>query len=175
MGVIEILSTVIEHLVQGEIMQMKDSFESMVSMDHYMQKTFYKTASLVANSLKATALLGECNAEVVDVAYEYGRHVGLAFQLVDDALDLVGDQAVLGKAAQSDLSQGVVTAPLLLALREHDELAPLMRRKFCEEGDAERAYEIMRGVGAHEQTMELARGHGEQAVEGIHRLRSSPG
>lgn len=109
------------------------------------------------------------------MAYEYGRHVGLAFQLVDDALDLAGDATKLGKAAQADLAQGVVTAPLLFCLREHPEIEPLMRRKFVEEGDCERAYELMQQSGALAQTQELARSHGEQAVEAIAKLRPSVG
>lgn len=158
--VIEMLSTVIEHLVQGEIMQMKDSWQAMSSMEHYMQKTFYKTASLVAYSCKASAVLGLCDDETADVAYEYGRHVGLAFQLVDDALDLAGDAEKLGKASQADLSQGVVTAPLLLALGERPELEPLMRRHFSQDGDIEQAYAMMRECGALEQTQVTRRGQG---------------
>merc|ERR1712070_859291 len=173
--VIEMLSTVIEHLVKGEIMQMKDSWESMASMDHYMQKTFYKTGSLVANSCKACAILGNSSAEAADLAYEYGRHLGLAFQLVDDGLDLSGDAALLGKAAQADMAQGVVTAPLLFALREHAELEPLMRRKFTQVGDSERAYALMSTCGALEQTQELARSHGQQAIDAIASLRHSQG
>merc|ERR1712070_668460 len=173
--VIEMLSTVIEHLVKGEIMQMKDSWEAMASMDHYMKKTFYKTGSLVANSCKASAVLGVSSSEVAEVAYEYGRHVGLAFQLVDDALDLAGDAQKLGKAAQADLAQGVVTAPLLFCLQEHEELEPLMRRGFSEVGDCERAYELMNQSGALVQTQELARSHGLQAIESIGKLQSSSG
>merc|ERR1712070_724327 len=173
--VIEMLSTVIEHLVKGEIMQMKDSREAMASMDHYMKKTFYKTGSLVANSCKASAVLGVSSSEVAEVAYEYGRHVGLAFQLVDDALDLAGDAQKLGKAAQVDLAQGVVTAPLLFCLQEHEELEPLMRRRFSEVGDCERAYELMNQSGALVQTQELARSHGLQAIESIGKLQSSSG
>lgn len=173
--VIQLLSTTIEHLVKGEIMQMKDSWDAMSSMEHYMQKTFYKTGSLVANSCQASALLGGCTPEVAHVAHEYGRHVGLAFQLVDDALDLKGDSTVLGKSARADLVQGVVTAPLLLALRERPELEPLMRRRFSEAGDSERAYELMAGCGALEQTEVLAKGHGAQALEVIETLPPSAG
>jgi len=105
---------------------MQDNWESMASMDHYMKKTFYKTGSLVANSCKASAILGDSSEETAHIAYEYGRHVGLAFQLVDDALDLKGDASKLGKASQSDLAQGVVTAPLLFCLKACSELESSM-------------------------------------------------
>lgn len=173
--VIEMLSTVIEHLVKGEIMQMKDSWEAMSSMDHYMKKTFYKTGSLTAHSCKASAILGGSSQETAEIAYEYGRHVGLAFQLVDDALDLKGDASKLGKAAHADLGQGVVTAPLLFGLQEHPTLEPLMRRKFVEEGDIEHAYELMAKCGALERTEELAAEHAGLALESIGRLPASQG
>jgi len=173
--VIEMLSTVIEHLVKGEIMQMKDNWESMASMDHYMKKTFYKTGSLVANSCKASAILGDSSEETAHIAYEYGRHVGLAFQLVDDALDLKGDASKLGKASQSDLAQGVVTAPLLFCLKEHSELEPLMRRKFSEVGDVQRAYKLMEMSGALQETERLAQYHGSMAIEEISKLKPSAG
>lgn len=78
--VIEMLSTVIEHLVKGEIMQMRDSWECVSSMDHYMEKTFMKTGSLIAHSCKASVLLGDHSPETAEIAYQYGRHVGMAFQ-----------------------------------------------------------------------------------------------
>jgi len=173
--VIEMLSTVIEHLVKGEIMQMKDSWEAMSSMDHYMKKTFYKTGSLTAYSCKASAILGGSNQETAEIAYEYGRHVGLAFQLVDDALDLKGDAKKLGKASQADLAQGVVTAPLLFGLQENASLEPLMRRKFSEEGDIEHAYDLLAKCGALERTEELAAEHAGLALEAIGKLKASAG
>jgi len=173
--VIEMLSTVIEHLVKGEIMQMKDNWESVSSMEHYMKKTFYKTGSLVANSCKASAILGGSSPETAEIAYEYGRHVGLAFQLVDDALDLKGDASKLGKAAQADVAQGIVTAPLLFCLQEHDELEPLMRRRFSEVGDVERAYNLMGQSAALEETERLALYHGNMAIEEISKLKPSAG
>jgi Polyprenyl synthetase len=60
---------------------MTSSEEELVSMEHYERKTFYKTASLMANSSKAVALLGGASKEVSDIAWDYGRHLGLAFQV----------------------------------------------------------------------------------------------
>ena len=60
---------------------MTSSEADLLSMDHYVRKTFYKTASLMANSCKAVAILGGGDRQTVDVAWEYGRHLGLAFQV----------------------------------------------------------------------------------------------
>ncbi|KAG0564803.1 hypothetical protein KC19_8G141200 [Ceratodon purpureus] len=103
--VVELLSKVLEHLVTGEIMQLSSEPKDMSNMDYYMQKTFYKTASLMANSCKAIAVLGGQPEEVALHAFDYGRHLGLAYQLVDDALDYTGTTKTLGKPALSDLGQ----------------------------------------------------------------------
>ena len=82
--VVELLSNVIAHLVEGEIMQMsnKASPAASFSMDRYLQKSFLKTASLIAHAAKASALLGSYDEPVAraqaDLAYEYGKHIGLA-------------------------------------------------------------------------------------------------
>ena len=60
---------------------MTSTEEDLLSLDHYVRKTFHKTASLMANSCKAIAILGGQNREVAQIAWEYGRHVGLAFQV----------------------------------------------------------------------------------------------
>ena len=60
---------------------MTSTEEDLLSLDHYVRKTFHKTASLMANSCKAIAILGGQNMEVAQSAWEYGRHVGLAFQV----------------------------------------------------------------------------------------------
>ena len=62
-------------------MQMTSSSEDLLSMDHYVKKTFYKTASLMANSCKAVAILGDGSRETSELAWEYGRNLGLAFQV----------------------------------------------------------------------------------------------
>merc|ERR1711865_397982 len=171
--VIGLMSNVLEELVKGEIMQMRDSWEFISSMDHYMEKTYSKTGALTANSCKAAAVLGGHGVDQQEIAYQYGRHVGMAFQLVDDLLDLSGDHAKLGKAAQADLKQGVVTAPLLFALEEKASLAPLMQRQFSEEGDVKEAYDLIASSSAGERTRAKAEQHCHEAVAWIWRLEPS--
>jgi geranylgeranyl pyrophosphate synthase len=127
-------------LVRGEVLQIKDSRTGVADMEGYLRKNFYKTASLMANSCKSAALLGEnVSPEVVDVAYTYGKHIGVAFQLIDDALDFEGSAASLGKPALADLNAGLSMAPLLFAAESHLQLIPAMARKFKERGDIELA------------------------------------
>jgi len=108
------------------------------TVSYYLQKTYLKSASLISKSCRAAALLGEHPSEVVEAAYQYGKNLGLAFQLVDDMLDYTVSGAELGKPAGADLELGLATAPLLFAWREHKELGTLVGRKFAEPGDVQR-------------------------------------
>jgi len=169
--VVECMSTIIEHLVRGEVMQMRgtsssegDQNERMV---YYLKKNYYKTGSLMANSCKSAALLAECPPELVVAAYKYGKHVGMAFQLVDDVLDFEGDVQSMGKPALADLKAGLSTAPVLFAAEEFPELEVMMDRKFKEDGDVERSRELVLQSRGIERTKELARVHAERAMEAI--------
>jgi geranylgeranyl pyrophosphate synthase len=94
---VELISTVIEHLVKGEVMQMKPSEAGMSGLEYYLRKNYYKTASLMGNSSLAAAVLGGHSEEEQRCCYLYGTYVGQAFQLIDDALDFEGLQATIGK------------------------------------------------------------------------------
>jgi geranylgeranyl pyrophosphate synthase len=75
------MSQVISDLVEGEFQQIKTSPTNARSFEYYMQKTFNKTASLIANSCRAAAILGGHSRDMVELATAYGKHVGLAFQV----------------------------------------------------------------------------------------------
>ena len=175
--VIETMSTIIEHLVRGEIMQLRGTSSderNRERMVYYLRKNFYKTGSLMANSCKSAALLGDYPPEIVSAAYRYGKHVGIAFQLVDDVLDFEGTASDLGKPALSDLKAGLATAPVLLAAQEYPELEEMMDRKFKSDGDVELATELVFASSGIERTKELARVHAELSMESLLELEGSP-
>eukprot|EP00897_Mesotaenium_endlicherianum_P004022 jgi/Mesen1/3648/ME000200S02730 len=165
--VVELLSQVLEHLVAGEIMQMSSEPGQASSMEYYLQKNFYKTASLMANSCKAIAVLGGQSPAVAELAFLYGRHLGLAFQLVDDALDFTGTLLSLGKPSLSDLRQGLATAPVLYAAEEHPGMHRLIDRKFCQSGDVDQALEWVRSSKGLQRTHELAAHHSALAAHAV--------
>jgi hexaprenyl-diphosphate synthase len=143
--VTELLATVIANLVEGEFMQLRNTASdsrtpvwTQDTLSYYLQKTYLKSASLISKSCRAAALLGQSAPSVVDAAYDYGKNLGLAFQLVDDMLDYVISGEELGKPAGADLELGLATAPLLFAWERCPELGELVGRKFSEEGDVQR-------------------------------------
>jgi geranylgeranyl pyrophosphate synthase len=165
--IVELLSRVLEHLVTGEVMQMAAGPEQLTSMDYYLDKTYYKTASLMANSARAVALLGSQPREVADLAWQYGRHLGLAFQVVDDLLDMLGSSKQLGKPALNDLRAGIATAPVLLAAQEQPALIGLIRRKFKREGDVGAALALVQDSSGIAQAKALAAQHARLAAEQV--------
>ena len=176
--VVECMSTIIEHLVRGEVMQLSHSSSSHDDvLEYYLRKNFFKTASLMANSCKSAALLGNYSTELVQASYEYGKHVGMAFQLVDDVLDFEGSAESLGKPALSDLQAGLATAPVLFALNDNtpnaSSLLEMMQRKFRQEGDVEQTCEIVKQSNGMERTKELAQVHAELAMDAALQLGDS--
>ena len=175
--VVETMSTIIEHLVRGEVMQMRGTtsqeFSNKERVLYYLQKNFYKTGSLMANSCKSAALLGEYPADLVDASYRFGKHVGMAFQLVDDVLDFEGSLSQLGKPALADLQAGLATAPVLFAAEEFPELNDLIDRKFKQDGDVEQAVDLVFHSSGIERTKILARLHAEHAMDAILQLGPS--
>ncbi|KAL3833668.1 hypothetical protein ACJIZ3_008404 [Penstemon smallii] len=165
--VVSLLAKVVEHLVTGETMQMTTSSDQRCSMEYYMQKTYYKTASLISNSCKAIALLAGQSAEVSILAYEYGKNLGLAFQLIDDVLDFTGTSTSLGKGSLSDIRHGIITAPILFAMEEYPELRSVVDKGFDNSANVERALEYLGKSRGIERTRELATKHANLASAAI--------
>lgn len=163
--VVKLLSQVIMDLAEGEIQQGLYQFDVNLSLDAYLEKSYYKTASLIANSSKAAAVLSGTSTEIADNMYNYGRCIGLAFQIVDDILDFTGSTQSLGKPACSDLRSGNLTAPTLFALEEKPYLQVSIEREFTEEGDIEEAIALIKETKAIERTRELATDYAKKAVD----------
>ncbi|KAF5185955.1 Solanesyl-diphosphate synthase 1 protein [Thalictrum thalictroides] len=171
--VVSLLAKVVEHLVTGETMQMTTTSDERCSMEYYMQKTFYKTASLISNSCKAIAILTGQTSEVSMMAYEYGRNLGLAFQLIDDVLDFTGTSASLGKGSLSDIRHGIITAPLLFAMEEFPQLRTVVDRGFDNPEDIDLALDYLGKSRGIQRARELATEHAKVAAAAIDSLPDS--
>ena len=95
--VIKLISQVIADFADGEIGQQARAFDTTLTIPEYMDKSFYKTATLIAASCKSAAVFSDMGVDVKNAMFEYGRHLGLAFQVVDDILDYTQSSAQLGK------------------------------------------------------------------------------
>lgn len=170
--VVEVMAGALDALVQGEIMQARSKKEELLDMNYYLRKSYFKTASLICSACKSTALLqGYDETDTFTVAAEeYGYHMGMAFQIVDDILDFTGASASLGKPAQADMELGLSTAPILYASEEIEEIQPLIKRRFKEEGDIQKAVQLAQNTDCVERSYNLAEFHAQKAVDALNRL-----
>ncbi|KAH9494840.1 Decaprenyl-diphosphate synthase subunit 1 [Bulinus truncatus] len=171
--VITILSSVLEDLVSGEFMQLGSKEDENERFSHYLKKTYKKTASLIANTCKAVAILGKCDEYMSERAYQYGRNLGIAFQLVDDLLDFVSNELVMGKPTAADLKLGLATAPVLFAAQEYPELHSMIMRRFSVEGDVETARHLVAKSEGVQQTKLLATQHSLEAIKNLQEFSPS--
>lgn len=171
--VVEVLAQVLSDLVQGEFMQLGSKENENERFAHYLLKNFKKTASLVAYSCKAVAILGGADDKTQELAFQYGRNVGIAFQIIDDLLDFVGSADNCGKPIGADIRIGIATAPVLFACEQYPELNSLIMRRFQEPGDVERAFKCVFSSNGLEQTKFLAQKHCSEAVRVVSQLKPS--
>ncbi|KAF8066820.1 terpenoid synthase [Lyophyllum atratum] len=200
--VTDLIASVLSNLVEGEILQTKavetqtgwvkkettpegaqeEAGEKAAHMNRiqdawniYLQKTYLKTASLMAKGARAAVTLGGCKEGDIwrEIAYAYGRNLGIAFQLVDDILDYDSASATLGKPGGADLQLGLTTGPALYAWEEHPEMGALIRRKFEEPGDVEKARDFVARSSALQRTRELAQRYADKAKEVLEQLPES--
>jgi len=141
--------------------------------NHYLLKTYRKTASLIAYSCQSISLLGGCDDRIQEAMYNYGKNIGIAFQLVDDALDFISTSEILGKPAGADLSLGLATAPILFAAEKYPDLHGLIGRRFKLKGDVEQAFDLVHKSDGVAETYSLARKYVNQATKDIRFLKDS--
>ncbi len=129
-----VLDTLIEltqQMVEGELLQM-EKLGKLITLDEHFDLIFRKTACLFSVCMRLGAILGEATPEQEEAAGSYGRNLGMAFQIVDDVLDLTASESVLGKPVASDLREGKVTMAVIYALErctpaEREKIATVLR------------------------------------------------
>jgi all-trans-nonaprenyl-diphosphate synthase len=162
--VVKLLSRVIMDLAEGEIRQGLYRYDTGQSLETYLEKSYRKTASLMANSAKAAGVLSNQQADNLRYLFEFGRLLGLAFQVVDDILDFTADEVQLGKPAASDLASGTLTAPVIYAMEEFPALAGLIEREFNETGDLQQALNLVNQSGGIARSRQLAEKFAKEAT-----------
>ena len=116
--VVAILANAVMHICAGEVRQQSIRYRYSTGVEEYMRRIEAKTATLLAACCDIGALLSEVGDAQRDAVREYGRLLGLAFQIADDVLDYVGSEDETGKPSGHDLAEGFATLPLMLALQD---------------------------------------------------------
>merc|ERR1719265_1664346 len=156
-------------------MQARAKKADLTDMEAYLRKSYYKTASLISTSCRSIALLGghEENDDMTIAAEEFGYHLGMAYQIVDDILDFTGASATLGKPAQADMSLGLATAPILYAAEAKPDIKPLILRRFKEQGDIQKAVALAQDTDCVAKSYELADFHAQNGIYALLKLKES--
>jgi len=137
MRIMQIMSEATTVIAEGEVLQLLNVHDPDVSEERYLQVVRFKTAKLFEAAARAGAVLADATSEQEEAAAAYGRHIGTAFQLVDDVLDYSGDAAALGKNVGDDLREGKPTLPLIRVLEVGSDSQRVLIRQAIETGDAD--------------------------------------
>jgi octaprenyl-diphosphate synthase len=168
MAALEILAKASRVIAEGEVLQLTRSHDLELTQELYIDIIRAKTAELFAAAAEAGAVSAGASPERRRALRQYGQDLGLAFQLVDDALDYSGESDELGKNPGDDFREGKATLPLLLAIArtgpaEREFWLRTVDRREQTDADFERARELMRQTGALQATLDLARGYADSA------------
>ena len=161
---VRVLSETAVGLSEGEVIQRDEAYDVRITASAYEHRCERKTADLFSAACRLGALLSEAGDESAAAVGEYGRLIGLAFQVFDDILDCSGEQAHTGKVPGTDVRDGTITLPLVFALEARPGLAPALSRPGL--GDHEVA-EVLRAVasaGALERARAVALGYIGEAL-----------
>jgi octaprenyl-diphosphate synthase len=177
MRVMEILSEATNTIAEGEVLQLLNLHNANVTEAEYLKVIHYKTAKLFEAAARLGAVISEnSNPEDEHALALYGMHLGTAFQLVDDVLDINGDADKIGKNLGDDLSEGKPTLPLLYAMHQSDEAQAKTIRKAIEQGGLEDIDAVLVAVAetnASEYVLGIAKKESELACEAIDRFPES--
>ncbi len=132
------LGRVTNTLCEGELLQLHHRDDLDIDEETYLEIVRRKTASLIGECCRLGTMLSGGTDTMRDAMYRYGVHVGMAFQIQDDLLDITGDEAVVGKSLHLDLDAGKVTLPLIRYLHRADETERSEVRSLFARGRAEK-------------------------------------
>lgn len=172
--VLDILARAASVIAEGEVMQLAAANDAETTRERYMAIIAAKTAALFAAAGKSGAVAaGRAGPEAVALD-TYGRELGLAFQLVDDALDYGGASSLMGKNTGDDFREGKVTLPVIFARDAGDDTERAFWRRVVEgdrsDDDFHRAVALLKRHNAIERTLDAARAHSANARDALRTL-----
>ncbi|HEY5634232.1 MAG TPA: polyprenyl synthetase family protein [Burkholderiaceae bacterium] len=176
MRVMQVLANATNTIAEGEVLQLINCNDPEVDERRYLQVIRYKTAKLFEAAAQLGAILCKAPPEVEEAAAAYGRHLGTAFQLVDDVLDYSGQSGDIGKNVGDDLREGKATLPLIRVMEKGDAAERALVREAIERGHSEQFDAIMaaiRRTGALEYAMAMARAEADEARSSVQGLPPS--
>lgn len=177
MRVMEVLSNATNVIAEGEVLQLLNIHNADVTDEAYLQVIHYKTAKLFEAATRLGAIISSASQADEDALSLYGMHIGTAFQLIDDVLDLSGNALEIGKNLGDDLSEGKPTLPLLYAMRHGTTTETSIIKHAIENGGLDDLASVLSAVertGALEHVRKIASKEAELACAAIAHFADSP-
>jgi heptaprenyl diphosphate synthase len=165
-----LLAATIARLCEGQMLELQATFDRSRAEESYLASINGKTASLLSTACRIGGLVAELDRPVIDQLTRFGHSYGMAFQIVDDILDVVATDEELGKPAGNDLTQGVYTLPVIRVLAaggpEADRLGELLGQPLTE-AERDEARDLVRASGQLDGALEVARGLAHDAADAL--------
>jgi octaprenyl-diphosphate synthase len=176
---LDVLSTAATVIAEGEVMQLSAAKDTATSEDAYLAVIRAKTAALFSAACEVGPILAGRGKAEIEACRGYGANLGIAFQLIDDALDYGGSAAKLGKNVGDDFREGKITLPVVLSFRrgsteDREFWRRTLERAEIGDGDLETALALMKKHRALEDTVERARHYGAMARDALELFSPSP-
>jgi octaprenyl-diphosphate synthase len=176
MRIMDVMAGATNKIAEGEVLQLLNANDPDTTEQRYFEVIYRKTAKLFEAGAQIAAILSGAPAALEQNMAAYGRHLGTAFQLVDDVLDYQSNSAELGKNLGDDLAEGKPTLPLIYALRTGTDEQRALIRHAIEQGSLEHLQQITAAIestGGLAYTARLARREAALAIEAIATLPDS--
>jgi heptaprenyl diphosphate synthase len=174
--VAQLLAATIGRLCEGQVLELKHAFSIDRTEDDYLRAIDGKTASLLASSCRIGGLVADLPRDHTEALTTFGHSYGMAFQLVDDVLDLVATEAELGKPAGHDLEEGVYTLPVILTLdSDHGADLRSLLGGPVDQASRDKAIDIVRDGGAIPTVIARARAYADAGRDALSVLPDSAG
>jgi octaprenyl-diphosphate synthase len=176
MPIMDVMASATNKIAEGEVLQLMNAHDPDTTEQRYFDVIYRKTAKLFEAGAQIAAILSGSSAQVEDAMKRYGRHIGTAFQLIDDVLDYRSDREQLGKNLGDDLAEGKPTLPLIYALERSNEADRALIRAAIEQGsiaDLQRITAAIESTGGLAYTARLARREATLAIEALAALPAS--
>jgi heptaprenyl diphosphate synthase len=161
-----LLAATIGELCRGQVLELQHLFDITRTEEDYAAAIEGKTAALFGTACRIGGMVSRCDEPTLDALTQYGRHLGMCFQVVDDVLDLTATDEVLGKPAGQDLLEGVFTLPVIYALDDSEPLRELLARPLSAARLPE-ARVLATANGAVDAALAVARDHAVKAGEAL--------
>jgi heptaprenyl diphosphate synthase len=169
-----LLAATIGRLCEGEVRELRHAYDASRTEESYLAAIEGKTAALFATACRVGGIVGELPRPTIDQLTEFGRLYGMAFQIVDDVLDVVATDAQLGKPAGHDIVEGIYNLPVIYALEEvGPDLAVLLGGPI-DGGDLDSARRLVRASTGVERAIDLARSYVDDAVAAVAPFGATP-